>query len=94
MTCALFFDRLKRLYSYTGKTVGRKASLFVNKCSAHGTNDSLPILDIVEVIYLPPNTKSKLQPLDAGMTALMKLRYRRVQMERAIDAVNENVEHI
>lgn len=94
MTSALFFGWLKIFDSYTEKTVRRKASILINNCSAHGTNDNLPSLDNVKVIHLPPNTTSKWQPLDAGIIASMNLRYRRLQMECAIDLLAVNVEDI
>lgn len=94
MTSALFLDWLKMFGSYIGRTVGRKAAPLIDNCSAHGTNDNLLIFDNVGVIYLPPNTTSMLQPLDDSIIVLMKLRYRCLQMERAIGAVDDNVEDI
>lgn len=49
---------------------------------------SLPELSNVEVCVLPPNSTSKLQPLDAGIIASMKMRYRLRQMKRAVDLAN------
>ena len=54
-------------------------------CSAHGSQDSQPELRNVSILFFPPNTTSRLQPLDAGIIAAIKLRYRRRQMEFAVD---------
>lgn len=41
-----------------------------------------------EVLFLPPNTTSKLQPMDAGIIAAVNMRYRRRQLERALDFID------
>ncbi len=42
---------------------GRHVLLFVNNCSAHTvTND----YSNIKIIFLPPNTTSRLQPMDQG----------------------------
>eukprot|EP00171_Calliarthron_tuberculosum_P021816 IDg21816t1 len=56
---------------------------------AHGNATTLPSLSNVELVFLPPNTTSKLQPWDAGIIASMKVHYRRFQMERALDLAEE-----
>lgn len=43
--------------------------LLMDKCIAHHSYDILPTFSNVELVYLPPNTTSKLQPLGAGITA-------------------------
>lgn len=65
MKRTLFFGWLQRLDAYTGTNSGRKVALLIYRCSAHGTKHNLPGFDNVEVIFLPPNTTSKLQPLEA-----------------------------
>lgn len=52
----------------------RKIILFIDNCSAH--ND-LPSLKNINVKFLPPNTTSKLQPLDAGIIQNFKVFYRK-----------------
>lgn len=42
-------------------------------------------LDNIEVLFLPPNTTSKLQPMDAGIIAAFKRRYRRLYIQRAVE---------
>lgn len=94
MTTAVFFDWLKRFDDYIGMRPGGKPVLLLDNCSAHGTDDTILATTNVEVIFLPPNTTSKLQPMDAGIIAAMKLRYRKLQMERAVDLLDVNVKDI
>lgn len=88
MNSSLFFEWLRYVDMEIGKTEGRKILLVMDNCSAHGTTETVSQLDHVEVAFLPPNTTSKLQPLDAGIIAAMKVRYRRRQMERAVDLLD------
>jgi hypothetical protein len=39
----------------------------------------------VKVVFLPPNTTSKIQPMDAGIIAAFKRRYRKLHLQSAID---------
>ena len=94
MTATLFFEWLARFHTYISKTPGRQALLLLDNCSAHGSQQSMPDMDNVRVVFLPPNTTSKVQPMDAGIIACMKVRYTRLQMERALDLVDENVKNI
>lgn len=48
----------------------------------------------MEVRYLPLIRIYKLQPLHAFIIDSMKLRYKHLHMERAIDAVDENIKYI
>lgn len=95
MTSALFFAWILRFSSYISRSSpSRKVLLLLDNCSAHGTEETLPLLDNVEVVFLPPNTTSKLQPLDAGIIAALKVRYRKWQYERALDYMDAKVENI
>ena len=81
MTSCLFFEWLLYFEKEIGKQEGRNVLLLMDNCSAHGSKETLPILKHVEIEFLPPNTTSKLQPLDAGIIAEMKVLYRRHQIE-------------
>lgn len=94
MTSVLFFMWLQRFDDYIGKRTGRKAILLLDNCSAHGNLQSLPALCNVVVTFLPPNTTSKIQPMDAGIIAAVKVRYRKMHMERALDAIDESIKDI
>lgn len=91
MTSVLFFQWLHRFDDSIGQKSGRKAILLIDNCSAHGSPQTLPQLLNVTVKFLPPNTTSRLQPLDAGCIAAFKLRYRSFQLERALDLSEEGV---
>jgi hypothetical protein len=63
---------------------GRKVLLLMDNFSAHvaafNELESMPLglgIENTEVVFLPPNTTSKLQPLDQGIIASFKARYRR-----------------
>lgn len=94
MTSQLFFDWLHRFDSHIGLTSGREVILLVDNCSAHGSDQTVPSLDHVKVKFLPPNTTCKLQPLDAGIIAAVKMRYRFFHMDRALDLIDEDVRRI
>ena len=94
MTSALLFEWLIRLNSFIRGTVKEKVLLLIDNCSAHRRIDTLPELDHVEVVFLSPNTTSKLQPLDAGIIASLKANYRRRQLERAVDLIDINIKDL
>lgn len=88
MNKELFFSWLGRLDRYIGATPGRKILLLLDNCSAHGKKEDLPNLQNVLVEFLPPNSTSKVQPLDAGIIAWVKAKYKR----RLLLRVFENLE--
>lgn len=53
---------------------GRKVCLIVDNCTAHHTDAQL---SNIEVVFLAPNTTSKLQPLDQGIIRTFKSNYKR-----------------
>lgn len=71
MTGTLFVQWLKAFDARMG-AANRKVALFVDNCSAH------PKIQLrnIELIFFPPNTTSKLQPLDQGVICLVKRRFR------------------
>lgn len=72
MTLKIFYEWLKW---FDGR-INRKVLLILDNCSAHGKAESLPPLTNTEVLYLPPNMTSKIQPMDAGIIRSFKARYR------------------
>lgn len=63
MTSNLFEDWLININNQM-RHQKRKILLFIDNCPAHGI---IPNLDSVKVQFLPPNTISKLRPLDQGI---------------------------
>lgn len=48
-----------------------------------------PELRFVSVFFPPQNTTSRIQPMEAEVIASMTVRYRRMQIERAVDMVDK-----
>ena len=81
----IFLEWLKEFDSYIGNTRNRKALLIIDNASCHGTKENLPDFSNIEIIFLPPKTTLKLQPLDCGTIAAVKSHYRRRQVNLALD---------
>ncbi len=72
MTTSLFETWLKKLNNQM-RTQDRKILLFMDNCGAHPHIE----LSNIELAFLPPNTTSKLQPMDAGIIQTAKITYRK-----------------
>ena len=89
MTTELFVSWLYRFSSFISRSnPQRRVILLLDNCSAHGSAESLPNLSNVDYQFLRPNTTSKLQPLDAGIIAALKTRYREKQYDHALDCID------
>ena len=62
-----------------------KIVLIVDNCPAHPIVDGLKG---IELVFLPPNTTSKTQPMDQGVIRSLKANYRRKIIKRLIRAVD------
>jgi len=71
------------LSNFDRQMQGRRVLLLVDNARCHVARDVL--LHNITVHFLPPNTTSKLQPLDSGTIAAFKRRYRNLHMEAALD---------
>ncbi len=74
-----------RFDSFIGKTNNRKVALLMDNPSCHEDLETIPKLCNVEVVYLPPNKTSLLQLLDAGIISVLKRRYRKCQLMKALN---------
>lgn len=88
MTRELFFSWLERFNAYVSMTSGRRVLLLLDNCSAHGGPDVHPVLSNVELFFLPPNTTSHIQPMDAGIIAAVKAKFRRRLLFRTFDNID------
>lgn len=89
MTSQLFQEWLSDLDKEM-QSQKRKILLLVDNCSAHQLAPE-PLKN-VRVEFLPPNTTSKLQPLDAGIIKCFKGLYRKDIVARLIDAIDSGKE--
>lgn len=64
----------------------RKIALIIDNCPAHPTIDGLKA---VELIFLPPNTTSKTQPMDQGVIRSLKAFYRHSLIKRYITSIDQ-----
>ena len=63
----------------------RKIVLIVDNCPAHPIVEGLKA---TELVFLPPNTTSKTQPMDQGVIRSLKVKYHRKIIKRLIRAVD------
>ena len=86
VTSEIFFECLRRFSSYaTRGDQERNVVPLIDNCSAHGSADSMSQFDNVSTKFFPPNTTPKLQPLDSGIIAALKVRYWHRQYEHALN---------
>ncbi|XP_049528908.1 tigger transposable element-derived protein 6-like [Dermacentor silvarum] len=85
MTCELFESFLRYLDGRLG-CKGRSGLLFLDNCAAHPKDTSF--LHNLRVVFLPANTTSHLQPLDAGIIKNTKHLYRKCIVRRFLARVS------
>jgi len=75
MTWEIFSSELKILEG----SLRRKILLLLDNASSHGDEDEVKALGLkyVTVHFLPPNTTSRLQPVDAGIILNFKKEYKK-----------------
>lgn len=84
MTTSIFKEYLNWLNNRM-LTKGRKILLLMDNCPAHP-----PIsLTNVNVVFLPKNTTAVLQPMDAGVIAWVKNRYKRLMMTHIVEVMDQ-----
>jgi len=87
MTQAIFQKQLHALDAKMGGE-GRKILLFIDGCPAHPVDNSG--LRNIEVVFLPANCTSVLQPCDLGIIECLKSNYRKAMMHRLISSMDLN----
>ncbi|XP_046684859.1 tigger transposable element-derived protein 6-like [Homalodisca vitripennis] len=86
MTTELFNEWLNSLNSDMKKQ-NREILLFFDNCSVH---NNPPNLSNVKLHFFPPNTTSKLQPLDQGIIQNFKAFYRHEIVKIVLDGIDSN----
>ena len=82
------FEEWDREIDWQFTKEGRKIILLVDNCSAHPIIDNLiPI----ELIFLPPNTISKLHSMDNCVIKSLKAHYRTLSVQKLIDSIEKKV---
>lgn len=79
-----FFVPFKRQYA-ASLGIEQKCILLMDNAPVHGRNINGDVPD-VEVLFLPPNTTSLLQPMDQSVNRVFKSIYLKKLMRRAIEA--------
>lgn len=79
------FDWLERFNAHVGQSPSREVLLLLDNCSSHEKPETLPSLGNVRIEFLPANTTSVLQYMDAGVIASLRRRFSKLQYERVLD---------
>ena len=84
MTSEIWTNYVKQL-NKTMTIENRRIILFVDNCPAH----SFIELSNIKLVFLPPNTTSRLQPMDAGVIHSLKASYRKRLVKRFLAIYEE-----
>ena len=84
MTSVLFAEWLDKLNNSMIRQK-RKIIMLVDNCGAHPKL----VRSNVRLVFLPPNTTSRLQPCDAGIIQTVKLHYRKRFMRHILSEMDE-----
>lgn len=85
MTSEIFKSELRE-WDEKLKMENRKILLLVDNCPAHPDVE----LEQIKLIFMPPNTSSKLQPMDQGVIHSLKCHYRKILLMKMLDAIDKN----
>ena len=85
MDSEIFSDYVRKLDTKFDAE-GRKIVLIIDNCPAHPKVDNLKA---IQLVFLPPNTTSKTQPMDQGVIRALKAFYRTNVVRRQIKYIDE-----
>ncbi|XP_045496574.1 tigger transposable element-derived protein 4-like [Colias croceus] len=85
MTAIRFIDWLKALDDHL-QIKCRRIILFIDNCPAHPKGVEL---NNIKLVYLPPNSTSKLQPMDQGIIKVLKQGYRTRLVHRYLREIED-----
>ncbi len=83
-----------RLDSFIGKTNYRKVALLMDNTSCYGDLETILKHCNFEIVYLLLNTTSLLQLLDAGIISVLERRYRKCQLMKALNLIEQNYDSV
>ncbi|XP_065874733.1 CENP-B homolog protein 2-like [Euphorbia lathyris] len=69
----------------------RNVLLILDNCTAHGKKENFPLLRHTSVMFLPPNSTSKIQPCDAGIIRNFKGYYRQRFNRQLLKRIEDRV---
>jgi hypothetical protein len=91
MLTTIFQDWLQEFNKVVAeKYKNQRVLLLLDNCSSHKTNGL--VLSNVDVHFLPPNTTSKIQPMDAGVIMSFKKHYRNLHIKWILDKVQKGTD--
>lgn len=88
MTASLFEKWLKAWDKRLG-TCNRQVVLVLDNCPSHPKDI---VLKNIELLFLPPQTTARTQPMDQGIIQNAKVHYRRLLLRRRIAAIDDGNE--
>lgn len=88
MTTGLFNNWIIKFNSDI-KLKNKKVILLLDNASSH-VKEEMTTLSNVVLHFLPPNTTSRIQPLDAGIIRTFKAHYRAKQLQQYVDQLDNN----
>ena len=68
----------------------RNVILFLDNATVHPTS-LIDMYNNIKIVFLPKNTTSRLQPLDAGIIQSFKTKYRKTLMRYFIARINDDL---
>jgi hypothetical protein len=84
MTRMIFLEYLQK-FNAKMQIENRKAIILLNNAPCHPEME----LSNVKLIFLPPNTTARTQPLDSGIIRNFKLKYRKMLLEFLLSHENK-----
>ena len=88
MIAELFEDLVKEIDRKFSQEK-RQVALIVDNCTAH---PFIEHLKSVSLIFLPPNTTSKTQPMDQGVIRSLKAKYKKMLVWKYISALETQMD--
>lgn len=89
MTSEIFESELRK-WNNELRYENRKIILLVDNCPAH---PDVKNLDCIKLVFMPPNTSSKLQPMDQGVIHSLKSHYRHLILSKMIEYIDSGREN-